>query len=116
MSNECKGVVDGRCCCNCSNQVKVFKHPLNKGEAKGGILDLLGYGCKAYGDVIFMDRKHGMCEEHNFKSVLEDTSQTKMYSEQDVEKIFNIGQMGKNYGDYNLYTFKESLEQFNKNK
>jgi hypothetical protein len=40
--------------------------------------------------------------------------QEKMYSEEEVEQIFNIGQMIKNYGDYKPYTFKEALEQFKK--
>jgi hypothetical protein len=38
----------------------------------------------------------------------------RMYSEEEVEQIFNIGQMVKNYGDYKPYTFKEALEQFKK--
>jgi len=38
----------------------------------------------------------------------------RMYSEEEVEQIFNIGQMIKNYGDYKPYTFKEALEQFKK--
>ena len=40
--------------------------------------------------------------------------QERMYSEEEVEQIFNIGQMIKNYGDYKPYTFKEALEQFKK--
>jgi hypothetical protein len=40
--------------------------------------------------------------------------QEKMYSEEEVEQIFNIGQMIKNYGDYKPLTFKEALEQFKK--
>jgi hypothetical protein len=39
---------------------------------------------------------------------------TNSYGKEDVEQIFNIGQMTKNYGDYKPYTFKESLEQFKK--
>jgi hypothetical protein len=38
----------------------------------------------------------------------------RMYSEEEVEHIFNIGQMTKNYGDYKPYTFKEAMEQFKK--
>ena len=38
----------------------------------------------------------------------------RMYSEEEVEQIFNIGQMIKNYGNYKPYTFKEALEQFKK--
>jgi hypothetical protein len=40
--------------------------------------------------------------------------QQNMYSEEEVEQIFNIGQMIKNYGDYKPYKFKEALEQFKK--
>ena len=40
--------------------------------------------------------------------------QERMYSEGEVEQIFNIGQMIKNYGDYKPLTFKEALEQFKK--
>ena len=38
----------------------------------------------------------------------------RMYSEEEVEQIFNIGQMVKNFLDYKPYTFKEALEQFKK--
>jgi hypothetical protein len=41
--------------------------------------------------------------------------QERMYSEEEVEQIFNIGQMVKNYGDYKPHTFKEALKQI-KNK
>ena len=40
--------------------------------------------------------------------------QERMYSEEEVEQIFNIGQMIKNFLDYKPYTFKEALEQFKK--
>jgi hypothetical protein len=40
----------------------------------------------------------------------------RMYSEEEVEQIFNIGQMIKNFLDYKPYTFKEALEQFKKTK
>ena len=38
----------------------------------------------------------------------------RMYSEEEVRQIFDIGQMIKNYGDYKPFTFKEALEQFKK--
>ncbi len=46
-----------------------MKHPWNKGDAKGSISELMGYICgspldKGVGNVIFFDRKHGMCEMH----------------------------------------------------
>jgi hypothetical protein len=40
--------------------------------------------------------------------------QERMYSEEEVEQIFNIGQMVKNYGDYKPHTFKEALKQIKK--
>ena len=40
--------------------------------------------------------------------------QERMYSEEEVRQIFDIGQMIKNYGDYKPFTFKEALEQFKK--
>ena len=66
MKNCDKGF-EGMCCCNCIHQVKIMKHPLNKGEAKGSILDTFGYGCNALGDILFNDRGHGMCEEYESK-------------------------------------------------
>jgi hypothetical protein len=38
----------------------------------------------------------------------------KMYSEEEVKQIFNIGQQIKAYGDYKPYTFDEALELFKK--
>jgi hypothetical protein len=38
----------------------------------------------------------------------------RMYSEEEVKQIFNIGQMTKDYGDYKPYTFEQALEQFKK--
>lgn len=68
---ECKetGNYKGRCCCNCKYQKRVMKHPWNKGCAKGAISELMGYACgsplyEGSGNVIFFDRKHGMCEMH----------------------------------------------------
>lgn len=64
---------EGRCCCNCKHQVKIYKHPWNEGEAKGSIKEILGYGCHdpfleyPHNNIIFMDRQHGMCETHEFK-------------------------------------------------
>jgi hypothetical protein len=55
--------------------------------------------------------KEGIVESH----ILFAKCQSKrMYSEEEVEQIFNIGQMIKNFLDYNPYTFKEALEQFKK--
>jgi len=56
----------------------------------------------------------------NYKSLKEllihiaEWQSKRMYSEEEVEQIFNIGQMIKNFLDYKPYTFKEALEQFKK--
>jgi hypothetical protein len=56
------------CCCRCKNQVLIVCHPWNKTIGKGGMGDLLGWGCSAFDDeeyrdvVIFSETKHGMCE------------------------------------------------------
>lgn len=66
----------GKCCCNCTMQLEVRKHPWNKiPEAKGSISEVMGYMCtldlteskgeRAYG--IFFDRKHSCCECHTYK-------------------------------------------------
>lgn len=57
---------NNQCCCNCKFQVRIYKHPLNKESfTKGSILDKIGYGClfpESIGKVVFMDRRHGLCE------------------------------------------------------
>jgi translation initiation factor 2 alpha subunit (eIF-2alpha) len=68
----------------------------------------------------FAERLARAFDNDNYKALMqlvEDGAkwqQEKMYSEEEVEQIFNIGQMIKNYGDYKPYTFKEALEQFKK--
>ena len=76
---------DGSCCCNCVYQCSIKKHPWNKDESfKGSIRDSVGYGCAVFfvehqifrsegmqaagdlGSVQFSDRKHGMCEMHEY--------------------------------------------------
>lgn len=53
----------GCCCCNCIYQVEIMKHPWNKGFAKGGVTETLGWGCNAHDPrVIFRSSKHGVCE------------------------------------------------------
>jgi len=80
-----ESIVDGECCCNCIHQVRISCHPTNgKGKfdkikvGQGSILELMGYGCKVCqlfgGDdnkdaIMFMDKKHGMCELHYPKDI-----------------------------------------------
>lgn len=70
-----------RCCCNCVNQRVIFKHPWNKGDGKGHITDVMGFGCDMAGDdlyeglpmiaIMFMDSIHGMCEMHQHRDIRE---------------------------------------------
>ena len=84
--------MDGSCCCNCVNQVKIMCHPSNGeqlvkglfGELQrnrfpigvGSIMQRLGWGCAlltklgepdSKDNIIFMDFEHGMCEMHKPK-------------------------------------------------
>lgn len=58
-----------RCCCNCEYQRWIFKHPWNKGDGKGSVNDVMGFGCAVEGApvVIFKDSLHGLCEMHERK-------------------------------------------------
>ena len=67
----------GRCCCNCAHQLELFKHPMNRGVFNGRIMDSTKlYCCTIFSKIdnsskgIIYDNKHGMCEEHCFKSEL----------------------------------------------
>lgn len=65
-----KGVMNiNECCCMCSAQFPIYKHPMNKvPEAKGSISDIMGYGCSVLYEMdgkkgaIFSDGEHGLCE------------------------------------------------------
>lgn len=62
----------GRCCCNCVNQVAIYRHPWNTmvgGRMKGPVTQIAGWGCKAMenGGLIFMEDEHSMCEVHEWK-------------------------------------------------
>jgi hypothetical protein len=65
-----EGWHDGSCCCNCKNQIELFKHPCNKVN-KGSIMEstemyacIVQFDCdKEYKGIIF-EKKHGMCEMH----------------------------------------------------
>lgn len=68
-----KGWHDGSCCCNCKNQIELFKHPWNKIH-KGSIMESTGmYACTLSFDSdgkqegILYETKHGFCEMHNPK-------------------------------------------------
>jgi hypothetical protein len=65
-----EGWHDGSCCCNCKNQIELFKHPWNKLN-KGSIFETTGmYACIAQFDCdneykgIIFEKKHGMCKMH----------------------------------------------------
>lgn len=71
--NGCQyGWHDGSCCCNCINQKKLMKHPMNRVLGKGNISDQMGYVCVVElednesnkGNAVFHDylNEHGMCE------------------------------------------------------
>lgn len=68
-----------RCCCNCVNQRVIFKHPWNKGDGKGSVSDVMGFGCDmvhfdfcdGIPAIMFMDNRHGMCEMHERKELPE---------------------------------------------
>lgn len=70
---DCEKGWNGDCCCNCTRQIKINKHPLNRCDAKGSIIEQLGWVCTAFWDMdktepmIFFDKEHGMCEMHNRK-------------------------------------------------
>ncbi len=61
---------DGSCCCNCTNQLKLMKHPWNKDFGKGSISEQCGWVCTVRFDAgdsneaIYFDKEHGMCEMH----------------------------------------------------
>ena len=65
----------GRCCCTCNHQRVIMKHPWNKGDGKGRIAEVMGYGCEppdfaqdgGKPSLVFFDGEHGMCEMHDFE-------------------------------------------------
>jgi len=62
---ECQGIYKqwpGQCCCHCKRQIKIMKHPWNKGEGKGRMSEVMGYGCLKVEEAIFFEKEHGMCE------------------------------------------------------
>ena len=57
------------CCCVCVHQVEISATLTDTmPEVTGSVQPIIGYGCKVFyayenSSIIFMDRKHGMCEE-----------------------------------------------------
>jgi hypothetical protein len=70
---ECEHGWKGHCCCNCTRQIPLGKHPMNSGDGKGRMSEIMGYACTAFWDMdknepmIFFDKQHGMCEMHSPK-------------------------------------------------
>jgi len=65
MKAKCK---KERCCCKCSSQLQLMKHPCNKTIGVGAMSDPLGWVCLAYvseGKAIFFENPHGECEVFN---------------------------------------------------
>lgn len=68
---------EGRCCCNCNKQRTLQCHPWNesnmfKGSIRNQVMDDKGndiWVCLALDEAIVMDRKHSMCEMHEFKDI-----------------------------------------------
>jgi len=66
--NKEKEICKTQCCCNCKNQIELYKHPCNKIN-KGSIMETTNtYACivqfdcdKKYKGIIF-EQKHGECE------------------------------------------------------
>jgi hypothetical protein len=64
---DCK---EKSCCCKCSFQLKLTKHPWNQNpiESKGRVTELFGYACTVQHDIehdytgTFYDSLHGECE------------------------------------------------------
>lgn len=70
MADKCDKGYKGNCCCNCSNQFELMKHPWNKDKKlKGSISKSTGYyACIVQLEEetmsILYDNKHGCCELH----------------------------------------------------
>ena len=73
-----KGIHKEPCCCNCRNQVELFKHPGNM-VYRGSILESTGmYACTSplnyedeqYRGILF-EEKHGLCEMHGSRKSVE---------------------------------------------
>ena len=64
------GNIMGTCCCNCRYSKPIVGHPWNKHTlTKNSITAIIGYGCNSaeMEATVFFDKKHGMCEMHEYK-------------------------------------------------
>ncbi len=75
MEKKCdKGWHSGGCCCNCTSQIKLTKHPWNKDFGKGSISEFCGFACIVRMDAdqdqigTFYENEHGFCELHTLKT------------------------------------------------
>lgn len=71
--SQCQKNKSGQCCCDCANQVELFKHPGNVIN-KGNVSESTGFfACLALTDfdsdssAILLENKHGDCEMYNPK-------------------------------------------------
>ena len=63
------GNLKGRCCCNCRYQRPIVGHPWNKTSlTRTSVSHIIGFGCTVpdMENIVFFDKKHGMCEVHEF--------------------------------------------------
>ncbi len=73
---ECDKGYNGDCCCNCTQQLELFKHPWNKEPFKGAISESTGlYVCTTFhaqdknNKGILFTKKHGICECHQPRKI-----------------------------------------------
>lgn len=69
--NKCdKGWHSGECCCNCKNQIELFKHPWNKinkgacSETTNMYACIVQHDCDQTNTGIIFEKQHGFCEMH----------------------------------------------------
>ncbi len=67
---SCEHGFNGKCCCNCKNQIILTKHPMNSGFGEGSISDICGYVClnpelTEGKSGMYMQNIHGICEGHS---------------------------------------------------
>lgn len=68
-NNKCdNGWHTGECCCNCKNQIELFKHPWNKvnkgaiNESTGMYACIVQFDCDEVQKGVIFENKHGHCE------------------------------------------------------
>ncbi|KKM15404.1 hypothetical protein LCGC14_1696430 [marine sediment metagenome] len=73
FKNKCK---DKMCCHNCTHQLRLMKHPMNKGFGEGSISEQCGYVCIVVyedesnkGEALYFNNQHGMCELYDLKTL-----------------------------------------------